>query len=141
MATIDPEVEAAVRAVVPKLAAVEPAFLELLRQVLAGAATPVREPQVATILGQSALRAARFDEPTEVIAERLRAAGAELYRLGFDETRLQSGVKALMRVLPEVYPLEWTSSSSSTWIGFFFWVRTHWLDGSMAAREAAVAQA
>jgi hypothetical protein len=136
MSTLDPEIITTVQAVATKLAETEPAFLELLRRVLGGGSQPVREPRIATLLGESALRAARFEDPPEVAAEQLRTAGKELYRLGFDETRHQAAMKAMLKVLQEVYPLEWTSSSSSTWIGFFFWVREHWLEGAVAARAA-----
>lgn len=86
--------------------------------------------QVSHSLVNCVLWAVFATEPAPVVGATLEGVGLEVHRLGFPREGYQSVGHALLRTLRGLYPVDWSGSMSSAWIGYHAWLCEHWLRGA-----------
>ncbi len=138
------EVMAAVRESVIVLADAMPAFSgACYDQLIALVPTVLQTSQdhgygLADGLTRQLVRAAVDSDRPGPVAERLRRAGAQLYRDGLPADGYQAAAHAVLRGARDSYPHDWESTLSSAWVAYLGWAVDHLARGAESARRSGV---
>jgi hypothetical protein len=90
---------------------------------------------------QTLLWTALTDQPLAVVVETLRQVGARNWLDGLPDEEYASFAHALVQALHYLTRGEWSTSTGSSWISFFMWMKPHLLAGAaQAAAQDAMAR-
>jgi hypothetical protein len=151
---IDPPIWPVIRQSAARLARNEDAFIQQLhydttRLVFDPAGARATDIWVfCERTGHSLLWAALTDQPLGVVADTLRAVGAQNWLEGCPDALYGNLAHALVQTVHYLSAQDWSASMGSAWISYFMWIKPHLLAGAQqateqhaAARQAAERQA